>query len=116
MQKNLQFESAHACLLVRDSGQVFVQVIDSYRFQRELVVTPTETGYTIHVYQHPGRREITTVSRKVGGGFIARLIERAEKYPSLLFNVNTSAMARSEGFVHLCESLFRGEDPKGLLD
>lgn len=116
MQKTLQFAGASACLLVRDSGQVFIQTIDSYGFQRELLISPVEEGYSIHVYQHPARREIIEVTRKVGGGFISRLLDIAEKYPNLLFNKDDMGTPKSVGFVHLCESLFRGEDPRHLLN
>ena len=111
-------EKSHSCLIVRDDGSVFVQSIDAYGYQREMIVSPVIDGFTVHVYQHPGRREIVKMTRAKGGKFITRLLELAEKYPALLFNAEGEhpGQARNRGFVHLQERIFRGDCPLAALN
>lgn len=108
-------ESSNACCLVRDDGSLFVQIIDAYRFQREMIVSPTVEGFTVHVYQHPARREIVQTTRAVGAKFLARFLEITEKYPTLLFNAANASEARCAGFVSLQESIFRGQHPSASM-
>lgn len=115
LKANYQFEKAHACLLVRADGSLFIQVIDAYAFQREMVLTSNEQGGTVHVYQHPGRREIVQIKRALFDKLTAKLLEYAAKYPNLLFNEGNAQFARCEGFVHLCEWIFRGGE-QGVAD
>ncbi len=110
-------EKSHSCLVVRDDGSLFIQSIDAYAFQRELLISPIVNGFAVHVYQHPGRREIVEMTRAKGGKFIRRVLELAEKYPALLFNAEGEhpGQARNAGFVHLQERIFRGECPLAAL-
>lgn len=135
----LQFPDAHACALftVSDSfagikqgeakkpfrvAKLYVQAIDAYGFQRELIVQRTyrfnpSTGETVyfwqsHVYMHPGRREIQEISEAQAKHFISEFLRLARDYPTLLFNANATLpnghfRPTSEGFVRLCERLHR---------
>jgi hypothetical protein len=113
-----RLEKSHSCVIVRDDGSVFVQSIDAYGFQREMTVSPIVNGFTVHVYQHPGRREIVKMTRAKGGKFLTRFLHLAEHYPTLLFPADGECpqLSRNHGFVLLCERIFRGECPAKVID
>lgn len=138
----LQFQDAHACVLftVSDSlagikqgeakkpfrvARLYVQAIDAYGFQRELIVQRTyrfnpgtdETIYfwQSHVYAHPERRNVQEISEAQAKHFISEFMRLARDYPTLLFNANATLpnghfQPVSDGFVTLCERLHRCAD------
>ena len=135
--KTWQFPQSHSCVVwKREKGlggktyfSLYVQSIDQYRFQREYSLkyshVPGDSAtlrWWSHVYMHPGRRQESEVSAERAKGFILRFLYLCDHYPSLLFNAAGDHAAdasrpRSEGFVHLCERLHRGETvSKRLLD
>jgi hypothetical protein len=68
--------------------KLYVQIIDAYGYQRELIV---QVGYpgenaNYHAYQHYGRRYTSQVSNAAAKAFIARFLQQTKEYPSLLFN------------------------------
>lgn len=111
-------EKSHSCAIVRDDGSLYVQSIDAYGFQREMTVAPIVDGFTVHVYQHPGRREIVKMTRAKGGKFLSRFLHLAEKYPTLLFPADGECpqLSRNHGFVVFSERVFRGDCPLAALD
>ncbi len=90
-------------------GKLFVQIIDAYGFQRELVAREIENGFEFTVYQHPGQRTIQDTNVDDGEKFIARFIETVIKYPNFLFNSPTKDLPRCSGFVKLCERIRYGQ-------
>jgi hypothetical protein len=118
-RKEFQFEQASVVYTADHSeatGMVMpklaVQVIDAYGYQRELMVQFRHASgdskilhWEMHVYRHPGRRNIQEMSQVVAENFINRFLVICEKYPLFLFN---DGMPRSKGFVQLSEQLLDG--------
>lgn len=111
-------EKSHSCAIVRDDGSLYVQSIDAYGFQREMTVAPVVDGFSVHVYQHPGRREIVKMTRAKGGKFITRFLHLVEKYPTILFPAEGQVpqLSRNHGFVMFSERVFRGDCPLEALN
>lgn len=90
-----------------------VQVIDAYRYQRELYVQyKHEPGNskTLYwewvIYRHPAHRNSGKTTEKTATAFITRFLTLCDKYPTLLFNPDgENGRARAEGFVHMAEAL-----------
>lgn len=72
-------------------------------------------GWTLKVYQHPGRRDGVFLTEKQAENFVARIGEICEKYPANLFNVPSERTPRCNGFVHLCETIHRGAEANDVL-
>ena len=97
--------------------KLYVQVIDQYGYQRELIVEFKHRAgdskahyWEMHAYRHVGRREIQELSKEVAERFILRFLDICEKHPIFLFNhADASGSPRSGGFVHLSELLLDGE-------
>lgn len=109
------YTNEHSAATGRNMPKLYVQVIDAYRYQRELSVQLRwEPGnsknlfWEYHIYRHPGYRYIGTISEAVATRFIERFLEQSQQYPTLLFNEASDRQARCEGFVHLAEKLHDG--------
>ncbi len=135
--KIFQFEQAHATVIFTNelsaaTGQkhakLYVQAIDQYGYLREWSLQfthepgdSTKTYWESHIYQHPGRREITKVRAQIATQCITRFLDLCEKHPTLLFNVAELAAAtgrfrpQCEGFVHFAEALHRGTTPTAKM-
>jgi hypothetical protein len=140
--KIIQFERAHATVIFKNElsaatgkriPRLYVQCIDQYGYQREWSLQRTHkpgdsstTYWESHIYQHPGRREITEVSDSIAARCIGRFLYLCENYPTLLFNETAiraqnapngtpDVRPRSEGFVHFAEALHRGARPTAKM-
>lgn len=117
--------STAAVLLNGPLGRLYVQILDSYGFQREMTLRemPEDAGerhfgpWTVNVYQHPGRRDIAYLSDAQAERLVARIREVCADHPSVLFNVADASVnrARCHGFVHLCEAIHNGQAVGGKL-
>jgi hypothetical protein len=124
-KKTYQFEKEHACVLVdyddKEATRIFVQCIDAYGRQLELILQhePTNGGKAIdvHVYRHPGVRRRSLVTHKAGQELMNEFLMLCEKYPTLLFNVTGhGGQAQNRGFVLFHTALLDGaEITKDLL-
>jgi hypothetical protein len=106
-----------SCVQLKAPGNLYIQSLDSYGYLRELSLTEQDGGFRLHVYQHPGRREITQLTRAQGRKLIAALIGRAESgtYRDLMFNPHSPGQPRNVGFVRFQEAAFRGVPFADLL-
>ena len=120
MKKHFEFKHGTVTYTVekdangQDRPKLYIQIIDDYRYQRELSVQLRhEPGdmkslfWEIHAYKHAGIRQISRPTEKNAKAFIARILELAEKYPSLLFN-ERGERPSFEGFVHMHDHLLDG--------
>jgi hypothetical protein len=98
----------------RTMPRLYVQVVDAYRYQRELTVAfrhrPGASGdlfWEGHIYRHPHRREVSEIDERTAKRFIVRFLYLCDNYPTLLFNEADPSRDRPqcEGFVHLAERL-----------
>lgn len=117
----VNYSCEHSLATNRNMPRLSVQAIDAYGYQREFSVSfhhePGDSSkllWEMRVYCHPGRRESEVISESVAKRFISRFLDLCDRYPSLLFNATgehetNKARPRSEGFIHLCERLHRGE-------
>ena len=112
---------AGSCVQLRESGDLFIQSFDAYGFQRELILkcsdSPT-SGYRLHVYQHPGRREERTLTVNAGRKLMAALLACCESATrrTLLFNAGNADAPKNSGFVRFQEACFRGNDSALLIE
>ena len=127
----LNFDS-HACLIYREDKDynnricpnLYIQAFSAYRYQLELSITRKRKAgsnnyyWESHAYCHPDFRNITEISEKVAKALIARIIELAQKYPTLLFNsaeYGANKLPQNEGFVHFHNQLLAGITPSVKL-
>jgi len=110
------FEDAHASVVYTEEAatgssvirpKLAIQVIDAYRYQRELSIEKrhrsgdsTDLFWEMHVYRHPGVRCVEGLPDKLAEHAIARILEITTKYPTLLFDAHVTT-ARCDGFVRL---------------
>jgi hypothetical protein len=113
--KNFEFGGdTHATLQVKEDGEVFIQCLDAYGYQREMSIRPVENKmFRVHVYVHPGRREIKQVGNHAGKNFIDKLLRTCTDNPQLLFNpsiahASFSYSPRNYGFILMQERIFQG--------
>lgn len=98
-----------ACVIVRGPGApLYIQALDAYGYQRELVLKQDGPGFVVHCYQHPGRRIVVPITAKQADRLANRIEEICERYPHFLFNGPGEDRARCAGFVTLQEGIFRG--------
>lgn len=107
----------HSSATGRPMSKLYVQVIDDYRYHRELTVEfryePGDSKnlrWEFHIYRHPGVRRIETITQGVAERFIERFLDLSANYPILLFNGRSEDRATCEGFVHLADRLHAGYD------
>ncbi len=128
---SLHFEWPHASVNASNqyslaSGRRMVKlevmVIDQYRYQREWTLqfrhrsgNSKDLHWESHIYQHPGRREVSEPTPKEAVKLLKRFLELTIEYPTLLFNDSSTDRARCEGFVHFAEILHRGATPSSKL-
>jgi hypothetical protein len=110
------YTAEHSAATGKVMPKLYVQAIDQYRFQRELIVEfrhePGDSKklfWEYHIYQHPGRRHVAKVSEYRATKFINRFLHLCKDYPDLLFN-KSGDRPRHEGFVFAAEFLHRGFD------
>lgn len=97
--------------------KVFVQIIDSYRYQREWILERKHQAgnskviyWESHIYRHPGVRCIKEVTEKAAIDLMEKFQEFCWKYPKLLFST-VEECPLHEGFVHFADRLLSGESP-----
>ncbi len=96
-------------------GSLYIQALDAYGYQRELVLRQEGISFRLDCYQHPGRRAVLNLTRAQADRLVSRMEEICKLYPSLLFNLSGENRARCAGFVTLQEQIFRGESIADVL-
>lgn len=111
-----------ACVIVSGPlGSLYIQALDAYGFQRELSIVANDDfasqafgRFKLKAYMHPGRRDELYLTDEQADKFVKRIEHVCAKYPSFLFNTPDTG-ARCNGFVHLCESIHRGDDIADII-
>ncbi len=90
---------------------MFIQSIDAYGFQREVVVRfdKDKNEYSFHSYMHPYIRHIKFISRKEGEEILQAIVNLLEKTPNVWFD--PAVTPRAKGFVMFHTRLLSGAIP-----
>jgi hypothetical protein len=97
---------------------LYIQVIDAYRYQRELTIGLRHSDgdmkklhWESHAYTHPNFRHVMTLTPINAQKVITRILDLANNSRILLFNDAHPLQARHEGFVHFHNLLLAGYTP-----
>lgn len=114
------YTEQHSAATNRRMPKLYVQAIDQYRYQRELIIqfrhqsgNSSKLYWECVAYRHPGRRFEQTITAGVATRFIDKFLRLCSEYPSLLFNQSGDHTTdihrpRHENFVHMHERLLDG--------
>lgn len=98
-----------------DTYELFVQILDAYRYQREWILTsraPVFVGsapiWNSHAYMHPDFRNVQEITNRSAEKILTHFLDITTRHPALLFNVGNQNLARNEGFVHFHNLLLAG--------